>query len=187
MYIVLRFILEIWDESNNRPGKIRIRCNNLAGFLDSTQTKLKTKRLKTSRLILRAIKENIAALTGHQDDAENVQNLTRWAQLNLMADHKVRQRLSEFLIQGNEAKLSSFYRKGWSCWPRKKKCIDFTKQKLYKWIYKKQAREYWSRKNKVTHHKFDLIYWNLVERVMSKKSQLYKVWFSKHHSWLRQK
>ena len=62
IYIVLRFILEIWDESNNNLGKIRTRCNNLAGDLDSTQTKLKTKRSKTFRAILRAIKKDIAGL-----------------------------------------------------------------------------------------------------------------------------
>ena len=41
IYIVLRFILEMLDESNNKPGKIRLRCDNLAWVLDSTQTTLK--------------------------------------------------------------------------------------------------------------------------------------------------
>ena len=43
-------------------------------------------------------------IKGHQDDAEFFQNLTRWAQLNVMADHKSKQRLSEFIIQGSEVK-----------------------------------------------------------------------------------
>lgn len=50
IYIVLRFILEMWDGSNNKTGKIRIRCNNLAGVLDNTQTALKQKDQKRSGL-----------------------------------------------------------------------------------------------------------------------------------------
>ena len=82
IYIVLRFIVKIWDGSNNQKGKRRIRCNNLSGFLDSLQITLKTKRLKTFRAILQAIKKHIASLEkdglqisllhikGCQDDAE---------------------------------------------------------------------------------------------------------------------
>ena len=40
----------MWDESNKKPDKIRIRCNNLAGVLDSTQTELKQKDRKLSGL-----------------------------------------------------------------------------------------------------------------------------------------
>ena len=50
IYIALRFILEMWDKSNKKPGKIRIRCDDLAGVLDSTQTELKTKNRKYSGL-----------------------------------------------------------------------------------------------------------------------------------------
>ena len=62
------------------------------------------------------------------------------------------------------------------------KCEDFCKQKLQKWIYHKRAREYWSKKHKFTLQQFDIIDWNLVERVLSNKPQMYKLWFSKHHS-----
>ena len=38
----------MWDASKNQKGKIRIRirCDNIAGFLDSSQAALKTKQLK---------------------------------------------------------------------------------------------------------------------------------------------
>ena len=81
-------------------------------------------------------------IKGHQDDAENFQNLTRWAQLNVMAGYKVRQRLSEFIIQGNGIKSLMFHGEGWSCWLGGKKYKDFTRQKLHKWIYRRQVREY---------------------------------------------
>ncbi len=111
----------MWDRSNNQKGKIRIGCDNLAGVLDSSQTALKTKRSKTFRAILRAIKKYIAALKrnrllislshikGHQDDTENFQILRRWSQLNVMVDHKAKQNLTEFILQGNEVKSSSFH------------------------------------------------------------------------------
>ena len=51
-------------------------------------------------------------IKGHQGDAENFQNLTRWAQINVMADHKAKQKLSEFIIPGNEVKLSVFHGEG---------------------------------------------------------------------------
>ena len=35
-YIVLRFILDMWDGSDDKPGEIRIRCNNLTEILDSS-------------------------------------------------------------------------------------------------------------------------------------------------------
>ena len=100
----------------------------MAGVLDSNQSKLKTKKSKIFRAILRAIKKNIIALENkgltinlssikrHQDDAENFQNLSRWAQLNVMADHKAKQRLSIFLLQGIDVKPSTFHGEGWSCW-----------------------------------------------------------------------
>ena len=56
IYIVLRLIFEMQDGSNNQKGKIQIRCNNLAGVLDSSQTALKTKWSKTFKAILRAKK-----------------------------------------------------------------------------------------------------------------------------------
>ena len=102
IYIVLRFILQMWRQDTGKKEKIRIRCDNLSGILDSNQTKLKTKRSKTFRAILRSIKKNILLLKnrgliislshikGHQDDEENFQNLTRWAQLNVIADHKAK-------------------------------------------------------------------------------------------------
>ena len=46
IYIVFQFIVGIWDESNDKPGKIRIRCNNLTEILDSSQTALKTNKIK---------------------------------------------------------------------------------------------------------------------------------------------
>ena len=88
IYIVLRFIVQMWKQDSTK-GKIRIRCDNLSGVFDSNQTHLNTKRSKTFRAILRAIKKNILLLKnrgltislshikGHQDDEENFQNLTR--------------------------------------------------------------------------------------------------------------
>ena len=37
--------------------------------------------------------------------------------------------------------LSSFYGKVWLCWLGDKKCENFTKKKLYKWIFKRKGRE----------------------------------------------
>ena len=48
-----------------------------------------------------------------------------------MADHKAKQRLSEYIIQGNEVKSPSFHAEGWSCW-LEKKFKDFTREKLHK-------------------------------------------------------
>ena len=59
IYIVLRFILQMRDESNNKQGKSRIRCNKLAEMLDSNQSELKTKRSKTFGAILGAIKKRL--------------------------------------------------------------------------------------------------------------------------------
>ena len=39
IYIALRFIVEMWDGSNNQKGKIGIRCDNLLGVLDSAKNK----------------------------------------------------------------------------------------------------------------------------------------------------
>ena len=34
IYIVLGFIVKMWDGSNNQKGRIRIRCDKLSGVLD---------------------------------------------------------------------------------------------------------------------------------------------------------
>ena len=78
----------------------------------------------------------------------------RWAQLNVMADPKAKQRLAEFALQESEVKLSSFHGKGWSCWLGKKM------QRLYETEntqidLQKKAREYWPGKNKFTYKQFD--------------------------------
>ena len=39
-----------------------------------------------------------------------------------------KRRLTEFLVQGNEVKVSSFHGEGWSCWLVEKKCKDFMRQ-----------------------------------------------------------
>ena len=99
-------------------------------------------KLKRFRVILQAIK-NIAVLLirsleirlshfkGYQDDAKINKNLTRWVQLNIIADHVAKSRLVEFLAQDNKVKFSSFHGEGWSCWLGKNKCKDFTRQKLH--------------------------------------------------------
>ena len=43
IHIVSGFILQMWSK-DDKKGKIRIRCDNLAGILDSNQPNLKTKR-----------------------------------------------------------------------------------------------------------------------------------------------
>ena len=48
IYIVLRFIVKIWDGSNNQKGEIKIRCDNLSGVLDSLQIALKQNGKKHS-------------------------------------------------------------------------------------------------------------------------------------------
>ncbi len=153
----------MWKEDNEKRGKIRIRCNTLSGILDSNQPNLKTKRSKTFRAILRAIKKNLLLLKnrgliislshikGHQDDEGNFQNLSRWDQLNVIADHKAKKRLAEFFLQGIEVKSSTYHGEGWSCWLGGKKYKDFAKHKLQRWIFTRRAREYWSRKNKITY------------------------------------
>ena len=46
IYIVLRFIADMWDSSSNKSVNIRIRCNNLSVMLDSSQTALNIEKTK---------------------------------------------------------------------------------------------------------------------------------------------
>ena len=122
---------------------------------------------------------SLSHIKRHQDDAENFQNLSRWVQLNVMADHKAKQILSGFIIKGNDIKLSTLYGEGWSCLLGEGRT---SQNKSYRSGFLENEQENTGQEKKITYQQFDIIDWNLVERVLSKKSQLYKVWFSKHHS-----
>ena len=46
----------------------------------------------------------------------------------------------------------------------------------------KRAGEYWSGENKFKYKQFYIIAWKLIERVINRKLQIYKVWYTKQHS-----
>ena len=64
-------------------------------------------------LLKSGVQITLLYIKGHKDNAENFQNLTRWAQLNIIADHMAKHILIEFLVQGNEVRSSSFHSEGW--------------------------------------------------------------------------
>ena len=55
--------------------------------------------------------------------------------------------------------------------------------KVHRLIDKRKTTEYWSTMENIIYTQFDIIYWELIEKVIDNKPQLYKMGFSKHSSW----
>ena len=152
LYLICRFLYEMWPQSTTFQGSVHIRCNNLAGIYYCSVRGMKTKKSKKIRGLLRAIKMNILRLKncglhitlqhikGHQDDSHQFDDLSRWAQLNILVDQAAKKRLGEFFMQRSDVYSSSFHGEGWSYWIGLIKCEDFGKKILHKWIFRTRAR-----------------------------------------------
>ena len=185
IYLICRFLQVMWPESTTLRGCVQVRCDNLAGVYDCSTHGLKSKQSKKFRGLLRAIRKNILGLRtrgliiniqhikGHQDDLQQFDQLSRWAQLNIIADQAAKKRLGEFLMHNSEICSSSFHGEGWSCWTGPIKCEDFGNKILHKWIFHMKARQYWSFKGILSFAQFDMIDWDLIARVMATKPHLF--------------
>ena len=122
----------------------------------------------------RGLKFELSHIKGHQDENCLFHNLDRWAQLNVIADQKAKQRLQIHIINGRDTMSSTYHEEGWSCWLGNTKCEDFFRSDLKDWIFKRVARWYWSYKQYITYTQFDTIDWETIARVMEEKPQLYR-------------
>ena len=107
IYLILRFLNEIWPDNDSKKGSIHIKCDNLEGVKDSSYNFLKISRSKKFLGLLRAIRKHTQELRnrglncifghikGHQDDTSNYQWLDRWAQMNVLADLAAKKCLQE--------------------------------------------------------------------------------------------
>ena len=86
------------------------------------------------------------------------------------------------IANGRDTLSSTFHEEGWSCWLGATKCEDFSRPEIKDWIFQKAARCYWFFKQYITYEQFDIIEWNLISKLMAEKTQLYRLWFSKHHA-----
>ena len=145
----------MWPANGCYSGQIELQCDNLTGVNDSSEKNMKTRKTKKFRGLLRAIRKtlhklrlrglsvNMKHVKGHQDKYTYFEELPRWAQLNILADQEAKKRLLEFLMNGGDVKSSSYHGEGWTFWLGNKKCEDFTRNSLHKWIYQEQARQCW--------------------------------------------
>ena len=85
-------------------------------------------------------------------------------------------------MNGGDVKSSSYHGEGWKFWLGNKKCEDFTRNSLHRWIYQEKARRYWVFKGLFTNQQFNSIDWELISQVIDNKPQLFQLWFAKHYS-----
>ena len=69
-------------------------------------------------------------MKGHQDNLQRFEFLTRWSQLNVIADGKAKSRLAQHFYQKNKVCKSIFHKEGWTCWLGSNKCKDFKHNQL---------------------------------------------------------
>ena len=100
----------------------------------------------------------------------------------MLADQAAKKQFLEFLMNGGYVKSSSYHREGCTYWLGNKKCEDFTRNSLHKWIYQEKARQYWPFKGLFTNQQFDIIDWELIRKVIDNKPHLFQLWFAKNHS-----
>ena len=156
IYLILRFLDIMWPHKTNWRGIIQIKCDNLTGVNDCSYSELKLPQAKKIRALLRAIRKNMRILEkrglkfdlghikGHQDENCLFHHLDRWAQLNVIADQKAKDRLQSHIANGQETLSSTFHEEGWSCWLGATKYKDFSHNEIWNWIFQKKARWYWS-------------------------------------------
>ena len=107
IYLILRFIQEMWEGKGDYKGKLKIKCDNITSVRDSMKNSLKMRSQQSFRSLNRAIRKHIAELgkegleivishiKGHQDDLQRFESLTRWSQLNVIADGMAKKRLAQ--------------------------------------------------------------------------------------------
>ena len=108
--------------------------------------------------------------------------MTRWSQLNVIADGMAKKRLAQYFYLKKKVCKSSYHKEGWTCWLGNNKCEDFKHNQLQDWIFCKKARFYWNWREKLSIAQFDSIDWDIIERALSRKSHGFHTWYSKHHS-----
>ena len=111
LYLILRFVQEMWEENRGFIGKIRIKCDNITSVRDSMKKSLKMRSQQSFQSLNRAVRKHIADLEkagleiesghikGHQDDIHRYKTLLRWSQLNSLVDEKARGRLAEYFYR----------------------------------------------------------------------------------------
>ena len=155
---------------------------------------MKISSQQSFRSLNRSIRKHIADLEkaglyieiwhikGHQDNIQRFEFLTRWSQLNVIADGMAKNRLAQHFYLKEKVCKSSYHKEGWTCWLGNNKCKDFKHGQLQDWIFRKKVRFYWNWREKLSTIQFDTIDWDTIERALSRKSHGFHTWYSKHHS-----
>ena len=183
----------MWEGNGDNKGRLKIKCDNITSVRDSKKRSLKMKSQQSFRSLNRAICKHIAELNkegleivmshikGHQDDIQRFESLTRWSQLNVIADNMAKKRLAQHFYSKEKVGKSRYHKEGWTCWVGNNKCEDFKHNQIQDWVFQKKARFYWNWREKLSLAQFDNIGWEIVEKALARKSHGFHTWFSKHH------
>ena len=140
----------MWDGTGGFKGKVKIKCDNTMSVRDSMKNTLKMNSKQSfcslNRAIRKYIKElekegleiEIKHIKGHQDDLQRFEFLSRWSQLNVIADGKAKNRLANHFHSRNKVRISVYHKEGWTCWLGNNKCEDFKHNQLQDWIFRKR-------------------------------------------------
>ena len=194
IYLILRFVQEMWDGRCGFQGKIKIKCDNAMSVRDSMKKSLKMSSQQSFCSLNRSIRKHIWELNkeglgieighikGHQDDLQRFEFLPRWSHLNIIADSKAKNRLAQHFYSKNKVRISRYHKEGWTCWLGDIKCEDFKYNQLQDWILRKKARSYWNWREYMIVTQFDIIDWDTIEKTLSRKPHGFHTWYAKHHS-----
>ena len=190
IYAVLSTLLFLeQSHPDHPPWQLRVGCDNekagwMSGLLHQhTLPKTKHADLVTAIRRIQSILHTEVTfyhLYGHQDTSTPTHLLPPDAQLNVLVDSVAQTHLDECILQDCFIRQPIYTYEGWHIKIGGVKLQDSIRRHLHRWIDKHRLRQYLYNRGLVSWTVFPQIDWEPLEAYMSKQSQSFQLWFSKH-------
>jgi hypothetical protein len=116
-------------------------------------------------------------IKGHQDASQTLDELDRWALLNVEMDTRAKNHIS---VARRKPRHSAIANEPWSLWYQGKKIANNISMTLYDIVHTPAVRSYWMRKDTITEEVLDTIHWEAVGDAMQAVPRKRRVFISKH-------
>lgn len=188
IYSIMVCVKNLCEFYNITAGSIELGCDGQSA-LDKAFNYVALIKVEDSNYDLLASIRNLWAnspiqwkfryIKGHQDDVQSWDQLDRWAKLNIEMDLRAKDHIKIAMISSRHYTLIG---KPWSLWSQGEKILTGFTDTIYDLVHAEAAKEYWTRKDKLTQATIDSVNWELIEIAMNESRCSRRVFISKHSS-----
>jgi hypothetical protein len=116
-------------------------------------------------------------ILGHQDDHSSLENLDRWAKLNIEMDSRAKKHMP---IAKHSSRHCMIFAEPWSLWIQGGKIATELSDTIYDLVHSTEAKNYWTNKDNVGEDVMDRIDWESIATAMEESRRNKRIFISKH-------